>query len=226
MDARQLQVMAMKLGADVFGVSGIGRFSNAPEGFKPTDVFPDCKSVVVIGTALPKGLYRVDSRFIYAHYNEKNTVYLDRMIFELARCMEKTAGMIAVPLPSDGPYEYWEKDTLTGKGLVSMKHAAVNAGIGTLGKNTILLNGEYGNRLAVGAILVNVELEESPLAKSLCIEGCSKCLDSCPVNAIRDGSVNQSLCRQNSYGKTERGFDTVECNICRVVCPMALGKST
>jgi epoxyqueuosine reductase QueG len=37
-----------------------------------------------------------------------------------------------------------------------MKHAAVNAGIGALGKNTLLINKKYGNRLVIGAILTTL----------------------------------------------------------------------
>jgi predicted O-methyltransferase YrrM len=46
---------------------------------------------------------------------------------------------------------------------------------------------------------------------------------SCPANAIENGTVNQKLCRTHTYGKTKRGFDTVDCNRCRTVCPMCYG---
>ena len=41
---------------------------------------------------------------------------------------------VAVPIPADGPVEYWDEEELEGRGILSMKHAAVNAGLGTLGK--------------------------------------------------------------------------------------------
>lgn len=39
-----------------------------------------------------------------------------------------------------------------------------------------------------------------------------------------ENGVNQKLCRLNTYGKNERGFETVDCNQCRSACPRALGK--
>lgn len=104
-----------------------------------------------------------------------------------------------------------------------MKHIAVGCGLGTLGKNTLLINPKYGNRLTVGAILTDLELESDELCEEQCIHGCKICIKSCPVGAISQDSVNQLLCRTNAYGKTAKGFDTVDCNLCRTKCPKQLG---
>ena len=53
------------LGVDVCGFGGIERFAEAPINFRPTDLYPDCKSVIAVGIALPKGLFHVGSRLIY-----------------------------------------------------------------------------------------------------------------------------------------------------------------
>ena len=104
-----------------------------------------------------------------------------------------------------------------------MKHVAVACGIGQIGKSSLLLNLEYGNRLTLGAILTNVNLESDPVCENICIPGCTKCLDSCPVSAIQNKYVTQKKCRQNTYSNTARGFDTVDCNKCRSECPMRDG---
>lgn len=213
----------LSFGADVCGVANIDRFTAAPEGFSPKDIYKECKSVIVFGMSLPKGLTKVDSRLIYGHFNSFICSEVDRIALKGAGFIEQSFGVMAVPLPCDGPYEYWEKDTLTGKGLISMKHAAVQSGLGQLGKNSLLLNPQYGNLLTIGAILTNLELVSDEPCADVCIEGCQKCVDSCPMRAITDGVVNQRLCRTHTYGKTERGFDTVDCNQCRVVCPRKYG---
>ena len=41
------------LGADVCGFGGMERFTEAPINFRPIDLFPDCKSVIAVGIALP-----------------------------------------------------------------------------------------------------------------------------------------------------------------------------
>ncbi len=179
--------------------------------------------MIAVGIALPKGLLRVEPRLLYGHFNADAVCKVDELVFSAAKFIEKEYGGICVPIPSDNPYEYWETETMTGKGLLSMKHVAVACGIGQIGKSNLLLNPEYGNRLALGAVLTNLDLESDQVCKNICIPGCTKCLDSCPVLAIQDNSIVQKSCRQNTYGKTARGFDTVDCNNCRKECPMRDG---
>ena len=107
---------------------------------------------------------------------------------------------------------------------VRRKYVAQACGVGRIGKSALLLNAEYGNMLTLGAILTNLDLESDPYAEVICIPGCRKCMDACPVHAIHETHVVQKECRANTYGKTARGFDTVDCNQCRMVCPMRFGK--
>ena len=213
----------LALGADICGFGKTERFAGAPEGFRPTDLYADCKSVISVGIALPKGLLRVDSRLLYGHFNADVVHKVDEIVFAASKMIEKECGAICVPIPSDGPYEYWEAENMTGKGLLSMKHTAVACGVGQIGKSSLLLNPTYGNRLTLGAVLTNMDLESDPYCENICIPGCAKCLNACPVSAISDEVVTQRECRQNTYGSTARGFDTVDCNKCRSVCPMRDG---
>ncbi len=213
-----------ELDADVCGIGAIDRFSKAPEGFSPLNLYEDCKSVISFGVALPKGLMNVEPRLLYGYFNAEVCKIVDAMAFKAAKEIEKLFRAICVPVPCDGPNEYWDSLNLTAKGLISMKHTAVACGLGQIGKSTLLIHPTYGNQLTVGAILTNLELKSDPLCEKLCIPSCKKCLEACPVHALRNGVVEQKLCRQNTYKTTARGFDTVECNLCRNICPMKFGK--
>jgi epoxyqueuosine reductase QueG len=219
----QIRELIMSLGADVCGFAHIGRFNNAPHGFHPADIFPACKTVISFGISLPKGLAKVSPRLIYGYYNNFCCQEVDRIAFKAAKMLEKDYHCITVPLPCDSPYEYWDGEKMEGRGLLSMKHTAVAAGLGEIGKNALLLNNQYGNMLTIGAILADLELTSDPLAENICMEKCRKCIIVCPAGAIESGIVNQKLCRPYTYGKTKRGFDTVDCNLCRTVCPMFYG---
>ncbi|MDR1172070.1 MAG: hypothetical protein LBL24_06430, partial [Bacteroidales bacterium] len=65
----QIRNLIMSLGTDVCGFACIDRFADAPQGYSPTDIFPDCRSVISFGIALPGGLAKVPSRLIYGYYN-------------------------------------------------------------------------------------------------------------------------------------------------------------
>ena len=209
-------------GADLCGIANINRFSNTPAGFHPLDIYKECKSVIVFAKKLPKGLAYVNPRIIYNHANKLNISAVDKITYEASISIEQL-GCTAVPLPCDGPYEYWEQDNLRGKGLLSMRHAAVLAGLGSLGKNTLFISRQYGNFLTLGAILTNLDLKSDPLSEELCVENCRLCLDNCPVKALDGKTANQQLCRPNTYGTNERGFGVVNCNKCRTICPRKFG---
>ncbi len=217
-----IKEILISLGADLCGIANIDRFYGAPKGFHPTDIYKECKSVIVFGLCLPKGTAFVDPKFIYGRFNDLNAEKLDYICSSACKEIEKL-GAIAVPIPSDSPYEYWDSDKMEGRGLLSLKHAAALAGLGQLGKNTLLINKKHGNMLTLGALLTNLDLKSDPLSQELCSRNCRLCLDNCPQKALDGSTVNQKLCREYAYGVSKRGFSTVNCNKCRVICPKALG---
>lgn len=213
----------MRLGADICGIANVERFSEAPSGFHPMDIYEDCKSVIVFVKCLPKGLAYVSPRIVYNKAKDTAVSELDRISFLASRELEKL-GAIGVPVPSDSPYDYWESDKLLGKGLLSMKHAAVLAGIGTMGKNTLLMNRKYGNMMEIGAVLTNLALKSDPLAEKVCLDSCRLCIDNCPSKALDGISANQKHCREYTYSTNERGFSVCKCNKCMLICPRSMGE--
>ena len=218
----QIKGIILNKGADLCGIAGIDRFADTPIGFHPSDIYKECKSVVVFAQRMPKSLAYINPRIVYNHANNISKNAVDIITYESVISIEQL-DCVAVPLPCDGPYDYWEKDSLKGKGLISMRHAAVLAGLGSLGKNTLLINKLYGNFLTLGAILINLELQSDPLSEELCMENCRLCLDNCPVKALDGKTANQKLCRPNTYTTNDRGFDVVNCNKCRTICPRKFG---
>jgi Uncharacterized Fe-S protein len=210
----------LSIGGDLCGFANIDSFYDAPEGFSPKDVWKECKSVISIAVSLPKGLFQISPRLVYAHYNQLSCSIVDEISFKTAKYIEHTYNCKAIPMPCDSPYEYWREYSLEGRGLLSMKHIAVKAGLGSIGKNSLFACKEYGNMVTLGCVLIDLELKSDNIRRNICIDGCSRCVDSCPVSAISNDFVNQKRCRNNTYGKTARGFDTVDCNICRTVCPL------
>jgi epoxyqueuosine reductase QueG len=93
-----------------------------------------------------------------------------------------------------------------------------------LGKNNLLINREFGNMIQIGAVLVPVELEGDTIATyEGCLKDCNLCIESCPAEALNGRTVDQKLCRPHSNSRTEKGYILKKCNICRKICPNALG---
>jgi epoxyqueuosine reductase len=218
----RIKEILMELGADICGIADIERFKDAPSSFHPTDIYEDCKAVIVFAKSMPKGLTYVSPRHVYNKATDTNLEELDRISYLASAEIEKSGG-IAVPMPSDSPYEYWDSDNMEGRGLISMRHAAVLAGIGSMGKNTLIINKKYGNMINIGAVLTNLNLKSDPFSEMLCIDSCRLCLDNCPQKALDGQTVNQKLCREYTYGNNKRGFSVCNCNKCRLVCPRSMG---
>jgi epoxyqueuosine reductase QueG len=147
------------------------------------------------------------------------------MTLQIVRELE-SIGVTAVPVPSE-PYEYWDKETMKGKGVLSLRHAAYLAGIGAIGRNHLATNRKYGNRITLGAVLTDVELAPDPIDdEPRCPADCIVCRNVCRVNAIRDGGVIQKLCRSKSEGFNEKGYYLFWCWACREKCPNSKGQKT
>ena len=223
MTAGELKSMVKDMGADICGVAPVGRFSSAPTGFHPTDISPKCRSVLVFAKRLPTGSLFASSCVPYTHFNRLITGEVDSLCLTLSRKLE-TLGLTSVPVPSDDPSEYWEPDRSYARGILSLRHAGHLAGLGKLGKNTLLINDRLGNMIQLGGLLLDEEMEGDPIAAyEACGKDCRLCIESCPQSALDGKTVDQKACRPLSNYVNERGFVLKKCWECRRVCPNHAG---
>ena len=223
LSAEKIKSIALGVGADKCGIASAGRFNKAPKGFHPHDVYSRCKSVVVFLKRMPSDVINAENPVVYTH--TANLLYdmLDRIGMDLCFSLDKQ-GIHAVPVPTDVPYLHWDAETKHGMGILSMRQAAFNAGLGILGRNTLLINRELGNLVYIGAILTDASVNPDPIVDDFaCPPNCSLCIDACPVQALDGVTVIQKLCRESSTLEHPRGWDIYTCSKCRQVCPLKAG---
>jgi epoxyqueuosine reductase QueG len=215
----ELKRFALSKGADLVGIAPVDRFEQAPEGHGPKDILPGARAVVAIAKRIPNGV--VEAGPATSYHNAMVTLHaqLDLIACEVAAYIERHGGL-AVPVPSDEPYYHWEAENLYGQGDLSHKHAAQAAGLGRLGKNSLLITPEFGNRVHLVSIVTSFELEPDPIVeRELCPIRCTLCIEACPVGAIGEGQqVNQRLCRGAMFQKLAKGVVIESCRECRRVC--------
>ncbi len=222
MDSTAVKQTAYGLGVDLCGIAGADRFTDAPEGFGPCDVLPGCKSVIVIARQFNHGTLKAASTIPYTVVRNDLSFKLNEDAWAIADAMDR-AGHTAIPMGCIGPDEY-DKKTDKMRGILSLKHAAVLAGLGKMGKNTLLVNDRFGNMLWLNAIMTTEELEPDPIASyEPCIPTCRKCLDICPVKALDGVSIQQPLCRNHAFGEKDGGEWRIKCYECRKICPNCMG---
>ena len=108
---------------------------------------------------------------------------------------------------------------------------AVKSGLGWVGKNGNLITKNQGSFFFIATLITDLELEpDDPFAKDYC-GTCTKCIDSCPTEAILpnkviDGSkcisyftieLKDMLIPNEMKGKFENNM--FGCDICQDVCP-------
>jgi len=212
---------AKSCGADIVGVAPVNRFDEAPEGFHPTDIIDGAKSVISIGIELPLGVVMGKSRASMTKTISTTFNALDHCAYRIACYIEKT-GALTVSVPSDSPCEWYDVEKQEGRGDLSQKHAAFLSGLGELGKSSMFLCPEFGNKVSLGSVVTTMELESDSLFDGkLCIENCNKCITSCPAGAIQeDGTVIQKECKKYHNIITAKGLSLFNCWECRRVCPV------
>ncbi len=219
MFAGKIRDYALTCGADMVGFAGAADFAEAPEGFKPQDIMPQAKGIVVLARALPRGVVASGNQVVYTAHHTSNLKQLDELARAVALFIEEQGG-VAVPVPADDPYFHWEEARKHGMGILSHRHAAQKAGLGVIGKNALLITPQYGNRVELVSILTDLPFASSPAAAALCPAECRLCLDACPVGALNGSrSVEQIKCRANLAVKSPRGHNLVKCWQCRAACP-------
>lgn len=219
-DSKKAKEIMFSLGADLCGVASIDRFSDAPKGYHPTDVFPMCKSVISFGCRFPVGTLFCETPIPYTRVRNSITPKMDNIALDFCIEMEKH-GVMCVPIPTNE--SQWDNSTGRWRSIISQKHAAQAAGLGTIGRHSLLITPEFGSMIWLGAVLCNQELEPDELKNDIC-NNCNLCVETCPVNALDKIEINQSTCWDYAFGDDE---DTkswrISCHKCRDICPYNLG---
>ena len=223
MDSKSIKQIIHELGADLCGIASIDRFTDAPEGFNPVDTLPSCKTVIIFGKRFLKGTIDCKNTTPYTISRNMISNILDIMAVKFCGIMEENE-IIAVPIGAVGPSKF-DENTNRFRGIVSLKHSAVLAGMGYIGKNSLLITPEYGNMVWLEGILMNIELEPDKIINGGCPKNCNLCIENCPVKAIKQDSleIDQQQCWNNAFEGNEIYFTKIKCYRCRTICPKCLG---
>jgi len=219
----RIKEIVFKHGADLFGIAPVARFDGAPKGFHPRSVYSRTESVIAFAVKLPTETLFAESPIPFSHMNTLAIQRVDAITYAISTDLDRD-GVKNVLIPTDDPYEYWDPGKQEGRAILSLRHAAMLAGLGKLGRNNLLINEKYGSMIQNGALLTDEKIEPDPLADyEACPPECRICLDSCPQQALTGETVVQKLCRPISNFRTEKGYVVKKCFECRRKCPRTLG---
>jgi epoxyqueuosine reductase QueG len=190
-----LTLFFQEQGIDVFSEVALDNLS-AEDRSSVLQFFPAAQSVIVFGKEVPVPVYRMPPK-------EKTAGMLrvaesvDRTAVRLAGCLEAEQ-VPAKPVPLYLPVRVEEGRV---RGVVRLKQVAAAGGLGSPGKNTVLINPRFGPRLLLSGVVVSrfvpysnendngARREENPCT------GCGRCIKVCPERALGPEGVDTFRCR-------------------------------
>ena len=222
MDLKLLIEETMKKeGIDLIGFAGKDRFEGVDAQHNPFSIFPEGKTVIMLGKRICRGALRgVEEGTNFGDYALFGKNWLEDDILSLAcynlvRALEDE-GWEAVPL-FPNPAELGPQGVSVAEGRPApnvypdFDYAAVACGVAEIGFSGVVLSPKFGSRQRFHMIITDAEIEATPLLTESVCDRCGKCADVCPMGAIdKNNTTVVEIC-----GK-KMEVATINYDICKV----------
>jgi len=214
---------AKREGVNLIGFADRSRFAGVDPQHDPFAIFPEAKTVILIGRRICRGSLRgVEEGTNFGDYalfgkNWLEDEFLALSAYNVTNFIEGFGWEAAPVFPN--PAELGPSGVSVGEGRPApnvypdFDYAAVACGLASLSYNRIVFTKEFGSRQRFHMILTDAELESTPLLDDPVCSGCRKCADACPLNAISKTETEEiEICGKIfTVGK----IDYRLCNICQ-----------
>jgi len=200
-EVERLKVSPSHLISPKIGMGLDMRWRDAPDDVVPAEVdWPaDAVSAVVIGVSHPADQPHLDW---YDGRGTPGNRVLIGIVKELS-CWLKDSFFFNTYRP---PY-------FIESGGVFMKDAAVLAGLGSVGKNNLVITPKHGPRIRWRVLLLDHAAKATgPVEYDPC-DGCDEpCRKACPVGAFEETAYDASALGQSQLPGTDGTYDRITCN--------------
>jgi epoxyqueuosine reductase len=187
----------------------------------PKQILPECKSILVLAMPYSPVISEKQTDPPNIASYARGMDYHDIIPARLKLIVEFIEEQLGHPVPN----RYY-----TDTGPILERDLAQRAGLGWIGKNTMLINPAVGSTFFIAEILLGIELEpDLPFATDHC-GTCTRCITACPTGCILpDRTLDARRCI--SYLTIELKGDIPEelrpmmkdwifgCDVCQQVCP-------
>lgn len=196
----KIREFVLGMGVDDVGITSVADY-HSPRSPKVETIFPGAKSMVVMAYG---ELSSCESPNMQIAMNGRMDVMETARScnYKLARFLEREFNCKAMTVSVSYPLEMSFK-TMGAIGDISLRHAAVSAGLGTFGRHNIVIHPKMGTRVVFSAVLTDLDLPTDPPVQENSCTQCNLCVESCPGGALdEEGKTDVNKCLKNSqpYG--------------------------
>ena len=219
---------AAKDGVDLIGFADRSRFDEVPAEKNPFSIFPEAKTVILVGKRICRGSLRgIEEGTNFGDYQLFGKNWLEDEFLALSaynvtnfieECGWEASPIFPNPCELDPSGVAVSEDRPAPNVYPDFDYAAVACGLCTVSYNRLVFSKEFGSRQRFHMILTDAELEPTPLLTENVCDGCKKCADACPPGAISKTETEEiSICGITfTVGK----IDFEKCRVCQNgACP-------
>lgn len=220
---RKIEEAVKRERIDLIGFAPKSRFEGLDARLNPFSVFPEGKTVIMLGKRICRGSLRgVEEGTNFGDYNLFGNVWLEDEFLAMA-CYGLTnvledEGWEAVPI-FPNPSEIAPMGVSVAEGrpepnvFPDFTYAAVACGLCEISMSGIPFSEKFGSRQRFHMIITDAELEPTPLLENKVCTGCMKCADACPLGAISKTETREiDICGKKM---TVAVVDYEKCKICK-----------
>ena len=186
--------------------------------FDPSKLLPDVKTVIV-------GLMAYNSELSGLEHRPPGRAFISRYAWgaDYHRVVRDRLDALVKLIQTVLPGRYM---VFVDTGPVFEKAYAQRAGLGFIGKNTLLIHPVYGSFVFLGVILTDQPMDPTPGKTTHACGNCTKCLDACPVDALQPYGLDATRCIGHINNMFRGPLPEIDfqgnlfgCDICQDVCP-------
>ena len=150
--SKEVKKFALELDLDVVGIASADNelFLEAPPEYQPKNILEGAKSIIVTGKTMPKGTFKLNHHKMNIVHRLYHSLYkfLDICATRISDFLE-VQGHYSIPIPAYIPLTF---KNLLPWGIISLKHAALAAGLGEIARNGLFIHPKYGTLIRLSAV--------------------------------------------------------------------------
>lgn len=205
LQTERLRELCLQSGAADAGFIEINRSAIADQKTPILEALPATKTIASLAFRLNREALRTPFHSLTSLEFRHTWDHANRSARNVVTKLEEM-GVTALNLSAGFPYE---ADQWPGTmHFVSDKPIAVEAGLGMMGRNRMVIHPRLGAGIVLATVLIGAELSgyDSPIEFNPCIE-CKLCVSVCPTGAVgADGNFNFLPCYVHNYSERAGNF--------------------
>lgn len=226
MNCEDIKKIAIEAGASLVGIGDLSAFERP---------YPSMKKALVVAVRLSDAIFDEVAAgetptHEYFHQYRTTNAYIDQLLYTVGLKLQDQGFRVVQVAASQSI----SKNGNGYQALFSHRAAAVQGGLGWIGKNNSLVTKAYGPRVRLGTLFFEEPdgleiVTDLPMKETFC-GTCNQCVKICPAYALsgitwtaetsREAIIDVRACSEHMHSAYQHIGRGVVCGLCISICPV------